>query len=150
MMKNLILGFVATLIFGVAIGYFFGYGGGVEQGKRINISSFEECKAAGYPIMESYPEQCKTPNGKYFTRLIREVPIEETDDTSELPSDIGGEGQGSRVPGEEWGVPDGPMPPETVLPSTPVMCTMDAKICPDGSAVGRTGPACEFAPCPGE
>lgn len=27
-------------------------------------------------------------------------------------------------------------------------CTMEAKLCPDGSAVGRTGPQCEFAPCP--
>ncbi len=27
-------------------------------------------------------------------------------------------------------------------------CTMEAKICPDGSAVGRSGPKCEFAPCP--
>ncbi|MDD5147605.1 MAG: hypothetical protein PHV63_03625 [Candidatus Daviesbacteria bacterium] len=27
-------------------------------------------------------------------------------------------------------------------------CTMDAKICPDGTSVGRTGPNCEFAPCP--
>lgn len=31
-----------------------------------------------------------------------------------------------------------------------VMCTMDAKLCPDGSAVGRVGPHCEFAPCPGK
>ena len=31
-----------------------------------------------------------------------------------------------------------------------VACTMEAKLCPDGSAVGRTGPNCEFAPCPGE
>jgi hypothetical protein len=30
----------------------------------------------------------------------------------------------------------------------PVACTLDAKICPDGSAVGRVGPDCEFAPCP--
>ena len=29
-----------------------------------------------------------------------------------------------------------------------IACTMDAKICPDGSAVGRQGPHCEFAPCP--
>jgi hypothetical protein len=29
-------------------------------------------------------------------------------------------------------------------------CTMDAKMCPDGSYVGRTGPACEFAACPNE
>lgn len=32
----------------------------------------------------------------------------------------------------------------------PVACTMEAKICPDGSAVGRTGPNCEFAACPRE
>lgn len=31
-----------------------------------------------------------------------------------------------------------------------VFCTEDAKICPDGSAVGRIPPSCEFAPCPGE
>lgn len=30
----------------------------------------------------------------------------------------------------------------------PVACTEEAKICPDGSAVGRTGPNCAFAPCP--
>jgi len=29
-------------------------------------------------------------------------------------------------------------------------CTQEAKICPDGSAVGREGPNCEFAMCPGE
>lgn len=28
------------------------------------------------------------------------------------------------------------------------VCTTDAKICPDGSAVGRQGPRCEFAACP--
>lgn len=27
-------------------------------------------------------------------------------------------------------------------------CTMEAKLCPDGSSVGRTGPNCEFTPCP--
>lgn len=31
-----------------------------------------------------------------------------------------------------------------------VMCTMDAKMCPDGSYVGRTGPKCEFQACPGD
>lgn len=30
----------------------------------------------------------------------------------------------------------------------PQGCTMEAKLCPDGSAVGRTGPNCEFAECP--
>ena len=30
------------------------------------------------------------------------------------------------------------------------ICTADAKQCPDGTYVGRTGPNCEFAKCPGE
>lgn len=29
-----------------------------------------------------------------------------------------------------------------------VFCTMEAKLCPDGSYVGRSGPKCEFAACP--
>ncbi len=46
-----------------------------------------------------------------------------------------------------------PSTPPTVVvvnPTTtePVVCTMDAKLCPDGSYVGRTGPKCEFAACP--
>lgn len=31
-----------------------------------------------------------------------------------------------------------------------VFCTLDAKECPDGSYVGRTGPNCEFTACPGQ
>src|SRR3989344_7576902 len=30
----------------------------------------------------------------------------------------------------------------------PVFCTQEAKQGPDGGYVGRTGPKCEFAPCP--
>lgn len=30
----------------------------------------------------------------------------------------------------------------------PIACTLEAKICPDGTAVGRSGPNCEFAACP--
>ncbi|MDD3170346.1 MAG: hypothetical protein PHW71_01000 [Candidatus Pacebacteria bacterium] len=32
----------------------------------------------------------------------------------------------------------------------PVACTMDAKLCSDGSYVGRVPPECDFASCPGE
>jgi len=31
-----------------------------------------------------------------------------------------------------------------------VFCTEDARICPDGTGVGRVPPSCEFAKCPGE
>ncbi|MEK7631110.1 MAG: PKD domain-containing protein [Patescibacteria group bacterium] len=32
----------------------------------------------------------------------------------------------------------------------PIACTQEAKLCPDGSYVSRTGPKCEFAACPGQ
>lgn len=41
-----------------------------------------------------------------------------------------------------------------VTPTEPkgnmVACTMEAKSCGDGTYVGRQGPNCEFAPCPGK
>jgi len=36
--------------------------------------------------------------------------------------------------------------PEPEAPS--VRCPKDVRACPDGSYVGRTGPMCEFTPCP--
>ncbi len=33
-------------------------------------------------------------------------------------------------------------------PMPPIACTTDAKLCPNGSYVSRTGPNCEFAACP--
>jgi len=34
------------------------------------IESFEECAAAGNPVMESYPRQCRTSDGKNFVEVI--------------------------------------------------------------------------------
>lgn len=31
-----------------------------------SITNFDECASAGYPIMESYPEQCAVPDGRTF------------------------------------------------------------------------------------
>jgi thiol-disulfide isomerase/thioredoxin len=39
-------------------------------------------------------------------------------------------------------------PPSDQPPTTERACPQDAKVCPDGSAVGRTGPNCTFAECP--
>ncbi len=41
-----------------------------------------------------------------------------------------------------------PVPVAEATSTEPQACNMDAKICPDGSSVGRTGPSCEFAACP--
>lgn len=40
----------------------------VDEGKT--ISSFDECVQAGYPVMESFPRQCRTPDGRTFVEQI--------------------------------------------------------------------------------
>jgi len=89
-----------------AVWYWYSQQNGAAPGE---ISSFDECVAAGNPVMESYPEQCRTPGGETFVRDV-------TND------EYGGE--------------------------EAVFCTQEARECPDGSYVGRTGPNCEFAACP--
>jgi hypothetical protein len=32
------------------------------------ISNFNDCVNAGYPVMQTYPEQCRTPEGQTFTQ----------------------------------------------------------------------------------
>lgn len=57
------------------------------------------------------------------------------------------------VPGvavPQGGAPTSPVSSEPSHGGDTVMCTMDAKQCPDGSYVGRQGPNCEFAKCPGQ
>lgn len=116
---KIILIILFTLIIGGLVGFYFGYDVGFEKARTpdvveiVNpeIDNFEKCAVAGYPVMESYPRQCRTPDGKNF---VEEVTVE---------------------------------PPVT---GDGVACTMDAKICPDGSSVGRIPPDCEFAPCPDE
>lgn len=34
------------------------------------VLSFEDCAAAGYPIMESYPRQCRTPDGRTYAEEL--------------------------------------------------------------------------------
>jgi len=94
----------AIILAAGTVGY-IGYKDGTLKATSKEITTFEECAAAGYPIMESYPEQCRTPDGKNFARFT-----------------------------------------QTVI--SPGACDSDAKICPDGSTVGRVPLACEFAACP--
>jgi len=66
MKKNtkLIVVFVVLLIVGIVVWKY------QNTSKIQSISTFEECAQAGYPIMESYPEQCKTPDGRNFTKQV--------------------------------------------------------------------------------
>jgi len=42
----------------------------IQTHKPEEILGFEECVARNYPVMESYPRQCKTPDGKTFVEYI--------------------------------------------------------------------------------
>lgn len=44
------------------------------ESMKKQINNFERCAAAGNPVLESYPRQCQTPEGKIFTEII--PPIE--------------------------------------------------------------------------
>jgi len=41
-------------------------------------------------------------------------------------------------------------PPPAASPGDVQACTQEARVCPDGSSVGRSGPNCEFAKCPAD
>ncbi len=70
MKKILVL--VGTLL--VACVFFFVF----LHARKANISnpqsilSFEDCAQAGYPVLESHPRQCKTPDGRTYAEEIPE------------------------------------------------------------------------------
>ena len=41
------------------------------------ITNFKECVNAGHPVMESYPRQCRTEDGKFFVEKLESEPKDE-------------------------------------------------------------------------
>lgn len=62
-----------------------------QQEMVTKIATFEDCAAAGYPIMDSYPEQCRTPDGRTFVRDVSNDP--------NAPANLG-QGQPIQIEGE--------------------------------------------------
>lgn len=44
------------------------------DGKKRRVADFHSCIDAGYPTLESFPRQRKTPDGQTFTEEIKELP----------------------------------------------------------------------------
>lgn len=65
MNKKLIIVLIIVVVLGVGVGVYFYF-----KKPEIKIESFTDCAKAGYPVMESYPRQCKTPDGKTFIEDI--------------------------------------------------------------------------------
>ncbi len=60
----LIIIFLATLVLGFL--FFQSTNNPIEK----TIENFDDCVAAGNPVMEIYPGICKTPDGQFFTQDI--------------------------------------------------------------------------------
>lgn len=183
------------------------------------VTSFEECVAAGNPVMESYPRQCRHGNQSFTENIGNELPkanlirldSPRPNQVIQSPLIIIGQArgnwffeasfpvfltnwdgliiaQGIATAKSDWmtaefvpfeaqltftadknaysnkgtlilrkdnpsGLPEHDdaleIPIVFALGATmPKACTQEAKLCPDGSYVSRTGPNCEFAACP--
>lgn len=103
MKKTILILIVIVVLAGVFIGYrrFINIS---NKGAVIKITSFEECVSVGYPVLESYPRQCRTPQGDLFIEdignelqkqdLIR-VEYPRPNEKVESPIFIKGEARGS-------------------------------------------------------
>lgn len=78
---------IIFLIAGVAIasGYFIFY---QNQLKQKSINSFEDC-AKYYPVMESYPGQCNTPDGRHFVQQLSDEKKKKLIPPTDISTDSG-------------------------------------------------------------
>src|SRR3989344_769462 len=68
-----LLGLLVVLV--IAAGLLLSLSNIAKQKRVLSVNSFEQCALAGYPIMESYPEQCRTPDGRTFTNTDQAVQV---------------------------------------------------------------------------
>ncbi len=61
--------FVVAIVVILTLGYFYIRNQNQAVSQK-QILSFEDCLAAGYIVMESYPRQCRAPDGKVFAEEI--------------------------------------------------------------------------------
>jgi len=77
-MNKLIILIVVILIIAAGIGAFFILQkSDLHEPQVEQITNFKDCANAGYPVLQTYPPQCTTPDGKKFT----ESPEQEEDQT---------------------------------------------------------------------
>lgn len=81
-MNKKILWIITVIIILISAGVYFVLNQQQSSPSQM-ITNFEECARAGYPVGESYPRQCWTPDGGHF---VEEIEIEQIKEkyTSEL------------------------------------------------------------------
>ena len=61
--------YVIIFVFAVVVVGLLAWKYSLEPKYAITIANFEDC-AKIYPVMESYPAQCRTPDGRLFIQVI--------------------------------------------------------------------------------
>ena len=69
-MKKIVFGVVVVAV--ALLGVYFWTQGGEDTGVDVAITSFEECVAAGNPVMESYPGQCRAGDNTFVEDIGNE------------------------------------------------------------------------------
>lgn len=122
--------FLMIFVIAAAIVFAVSYTGSKEKENEQRIieqyvTSFDKCVNVGYPILESYPRQCKTPDGRVFIEQIEigsdsNIILPQTQDYINEPEcrDMCGDG----------------MCQEVVCMATGCPCPEDMKNCPDDCA----------------
>jgi hypothetical protein len=64
---HIVLSVIILGCVGFSTFYFYAW---QESKKKLAVYGFQGCVNAGYPVLESYPAQCRTPDGKSFTEYI--------------------------------------------------------------------------------
>ena len=80
-----------------------------------NVTNYEECTEAGGIILETYPAQCQTPDGRSFTQIIDE-PVVPPDVPGQACEDKCGDGICQEIVCMAIGCP---------CPETPENCPQD-------------------------
>ncbi len=70
MTQNQIIGSIVFVILIIAVGFLI-FQSRTSDNADISITNFNECVDAGYPILESYPRQCNTPDGRNFVEEVK-------------------------------------------------------------------------------
>jgi hypothetical protein len=90
MKQKRILFIVIAILLVIIIGTLVWYGAYDQKNK--NIDSYDECAAAGYPVLGSFPQKCSVPSGKSFTQATDiQTPLSLEGETVCLPhKDVNG------------------------------------------------------------
>ncbi len=62
-----VLGVIVLVILASAVALAFR---NKDSERVVSVGTYEECVAAGYPVLETYPEQCHTPDGRNFVHTV--------------------------------------------------------------------------------